>query len=172
MLHLIIERDHSLMRKIHHWSPPEWLRTVMVCTTRAGDGWLWYGVGAILLLCGDKSKLQALLAGTSATGLGLAIYSIVKRTTRRTRPCLVEPNLWAHVLPPDRYSFPSGHSIAAFAIAASVGLFYPAFMSPLLLAAALIALSRVMLGMHFVSDVIVGSLLGTILGFVAFALTR
>jgi undecaprenyl-diphosphatase len=64
-------------------------------------------------------------------------------------------------LPPDQFSFPSGHTITAFAVAVTLGMFYPAMLPALLFCAFCIAASRVLLGMHFLSDVIVGALLGT-----------
>jgi undecaprenyl-diphosphatase len=71
-------------------------------------------------------------------------------------------------LPPDKYSFPSGHSITAFAVATSLGLFYPQLLAVLLTGAFLIAASRIILGMHFLSDVLVGCALGVLLGLVSF----
>jgi undecaprenyl-diphosphatase len=71
-------------------------------------------------------------------------------------------------LPPDKYSFPSGHSITAFAVAVSLSLFYPFLMPILLTLAFLIAASRIILGMHFLSDVLAGSALGVSLGFASF----
>ena len=46
---------------------------------------------------------------------------MVKRLTGRRRPCEIAPHCWATLLPPDQFSFPSGHSITAFAIAIPVG---------------------------------------------------
>ena len=74
------------------------------------------------------------------------------------------------ILPPDQFSFPSGHSITAFAIAVPIGLFYPELRVPLLLVAASIAASRIVLGMHFLSDVLAGSALGAVLGYAAFCM--
>jgi undecaprenyl-diphosphatase len=74
------------------------------------------------------------------------------------------------VLPPDQFSFPSGHSITAFTIAVCVGLFYPQLQDALLLVAVSIAASRVVLGMHFLSDVLAGSAIGAALGFASFHL--
>jgi undecaprenyl-diphosphatase len=88
----------------------------------------------------------------------------------RKRPCEIEPHCWAHLLPPDQFSFPSGHTITAFAIAVTLGMFYPAMLAALLLCAFCIAASRVLLGMHFLSDVIVGALLGTVLALSSHAL--
>jgi undecaprenyl-diphosphatase len=68
-------------------------------------------------------------------------------------------------LPPDQFSFPSGHAITAFGIAVALGWFYPELFACLLFVAASIAVSRIILGMHFLSDVIAGSFLGCLLGY-------
>lgn len=170
MLNFIKHRDHALMLRIHHWEAPDWIRLIMVAATRAGDGWLWYGLGLMILIGGDHDRVAVVFAGTASTAIGLIIYTIIKKATRRRRPCLVEPNRWAQILPPDQYSFPSGHTIAAFAITLSVGQFYPPLFMPLVMAAMLIAASRIMLGMHYLSDVFAGILLGGALGHVAYGL--
>jgi len=74
------------------------------------------------------------------------------------------------LLPPDQFSFPSGHSICAFAFAVSIGLFEPTLMYGLLFCALSVAISRIMLGLHFLSDVVVGSLIGAGLAYACHAL--
>jgi undecaprenyl-diphosphatase len=73
-------------------------------------------------------------------------------------------------LPPDQFSFPSGHSIGAFAFAVSIGLFEPSLMYGLLFCALSVAISRVILGLHFLSDVVIGSLIGAGLGYACYQL--
>jgi undecaprenyl-diphosphatase len=70
----------------------------------------------------------------------------------------------------DQFSFPSGHSTTAFAVSLSLGCFYPEIMPVLIVLAANVAISRVVSGMHFLSDVVVGSGIGTLLGYAAFRL--
>ena len=77
------------------------------------------------------------------------------------------PNCWATLLPPDQFSFPSGHTITAFAMASSLSAFYPALLAALLFCAVSIALSRILLGMHFLTDVLAGAALGAGLGWMA-----
>ena len=96
--------------------------------------------------------------------VGIVLFRAIKSVSERKRPCEIEPHCWSAVLPPDKYSFPSGHTITAFGIAISVGLFYPQLQAPLLAVALLIALSRIILGMHFLSDVIAGTAIGILLG--------
>jgi undecaprenyl-diphosphatase len=160
--------DHRLMRKVHRWRAPRWFRILTVFATRSGDGWLWYALGLILIVYGGERRWLAIGAGTFAAAAGVFLFRTLKHASRRKRPCEVEPHCWASILPPDKYSFPSGHSITAFAVAMSIGLFYPQLQICLLIAALLIAASRIILGMHFLSDVIAGSVIGILLGFASF----
>jgi undecaprenyl-diphosphatase len=168
LLSVISERDHRLMRKVHRWQAPRWVQFLMLSATRAGDGWFWGALAFAILILGDARRFAAIAAGCLASGTGLAIYLILKKATGRKRPCLVEPHNWAQILPPDQYSFPSGHTIAAFSIATVVGLFYPPLFPALLAYALLIAISRIVLGMHFLSDVVAGAALGLLFGYAAF----
>ena len=156
--------DHRLMRRVHRWRPPRWFRILMILATRLGDGWLWYGLGVILLFYGGQHRFAAIGAAGSAAVAGIFLFAALKRTSRRKRPYEVEPHCWSSILPPDKFSFPSGHSITAFAVALSVGLFYPDLQAVLLTVAFLIASSRIILGMHFLSDVLAGSAIGVVLG--------
>ncbi len=172
IIELIATGDHRLMRRVHRWRAPRWIRLWMICATRGGDGWLWYTLGLALLLFGGESRFEALGAAALASGFGIAAFLKLKRVIGRKRPCAIEPHCWATLLPPDQFSFPSGHSITAFAVAMPVGLFYPALLAGLLFCAASVAVSRILLGMHFLSDVLAGSLLGAALGWCAFLLVR
>jgi undecaprenyl-diphosphatase len=144
----------------------------MICATRGGDGWLWYTLGLALLLFGGELRFEAVGASALAAGLGVVAFLRLKRMIGRKRPCTIEPHCWATLLPPDQFSFPSGHSITAFAVVTPIGLSYPALMAGLLFCAVSVAISRILLGMHFFSDVIAGSLLGAALGWCAFLLIR
>jgi undecaprenyl-diphosphatase len=156
------------MKRVNGWRPPRWFRIWMMCATRGGDGWLWYTMGLFLVLFGGVQGVHATAAAGVAASFGVGCFIALKRAFRRPRPCAIESHCWAQLLPPDQFSFPSGHSITAFSVAICLGLFYPSLMAGLLFCAISIAISRVMLGMHFLSDVIVGSTIGTFLGYAAF----
>jgi len=79
----------------------------------------------------------------------------------------MEPHSWATLLPPDQFSFPSGHTITAFSVAVSLATFYPVLLLGLLFCAFSVALSRILLGMHFLSDVLAGAAIGSALGYAA-----
>jgi undecaprenyl-diphosphatase len=162
-LTFISERDHTLMRRVHRWHAPRWIRVWMMCATRGGDGWLWYAMGLITLWLGGGQRFPAIAAAALAAGVGVAAFLSLKKATGRQRPCALEPHCWATLLPPDQFSFPSGHTITAFAVAVSLSLFYPGLAAALLFCALSVAASRILLGMHFLSDVLAGAVIGTAL---------
>lgn len=166
----IESRDHRLMRRVNHWSAPRWVRLWTISSTRCGDGWLWYALGIVLLAFGGRERFAAVSSALLAVGIGILLFKVLKRASRRKRPCQLEPHCWSKVLPPDQFSFPSGHTITAFAIVMTVGSFYPQLQECLLVCAVSIAISRILLGMHFLSDVVMGALMGTLLGYGCFHL--
>lgn len=164
MLRFISRRDHLLMKRVNRWPAPTWIRLWMICATRGGDGWLWYAMALAVALFGGEQRFHAIAAAGLATAIGIAVFLSLKRLTGRRRPCATEPHCWATLLPPDQFSFPSGHTITAFAVVTSLTGFYPALSFGLYFCGLSIAVSRVLLGMHFASDVVVGAILGAILG--------
>jgi undecaprenyl-diphosphatase len=172
MLSFISSRDHSLMRRLNGWRPPRWVRVWMLLASRVGDGWLWYAIGAILLIFGGPNRFMAVGGATLSAALAVGLFLRLKRITGRKRPCSIAPCNWATLLPPDQFSFPSGHSMSAFAIAVPLSLFYPALQPGLVFCALSIALSRILLGMHFLSDVIAGSALGALIGYTVYSVIR
>ncbi len=168
--------DFRVSGRLLEWRPPRWFRVLMISATRAGDGWLWLAVGLALVLGGTDGHRVLATAATSA-GVANILQVVLKRRVRRTRPCDSElvPRRQYGVrplghFPSDRYSFPSGHALNAFAIGSVLALAYPLLAAPVLIVAASVAASRVVLGLHFLSDVLAGSLLGTLVGASAFVL--
>ena len=168
----IFAPDNNLMRRFNRWRAPRWVRWWMLLATRAGDGWLWGLIGIAVLLSPDAARFHAIEAAACAVTGGIVLFHKVKRLVGRVRPRDIEPHCWAQIVTRDKFSFPSGHSTTAFAVGMSLGSFYPEIMPLLLLLAANVAVSRVVVGMHFLSDVLVGSGMGALLGYVAFRFAR
>jgi len=169
MLQYIDRRDHRLMLRLNRWPAPRWIRIWMICATRGGDGGLWYAMGVAIALFGGDGRFVAITAAALAAAVGIGIFLRLKKATGRKRPCAFAPHCWATLLPPDQFSFPSGHTITAFAVALTLAHFYPALAAGLLFCAVSVAASRILLGMHFLSDVAAGAAIGAIL---SFAITR
>lgn len=168
----VSSHDHRVMVRLNHWRPPKWLRLWMLAATRGGDGGLWYALGLAVALFGGPQRFHALLAAILAVAAGTVLFLELKRAFRRPRPCAVEPHCWAELLPPDQFSFPSGHTITAFAVTVALGGFYPEMLPGLFFCAVSVAASRVVLGMHFLSDVLAGAAIGAVLGALATAAVR
>jgi undecaprenyl-diphosphatase len=166
----ISARDHNMMRRISRWSPPAWVRVWMTSSSRAGDGWLWGSMAIPILWLGGQRRYEAMAVLASAALTGIVVFLLLKRMCSRARPCEIAPIRWKELVPPDRFSFPSGHSITAFAMVVPLSLFYPTFMMELMFCAVSVASSRVVLGLHFLSDVVAGSLMGAGIGYAAYAL--
>jgi undecaprenyl-diphosphatase len=172
MLSYIATRDHTLMHLVNRWHPPRWIRVWMLCATRGGDGWLWYAMGLVILLAGGDQRFLAVGAAALAAALGVATFRRLKKATGRKRPCAIEPHCWATLLPPDQFSFPSGHTITAFAVSVALSRFYPELATGLLFCALSVAASRILLGMHFLSDVLAGAAIGSIVACASVWLVR
>ena len=170
LVNFVASRDRKLADLLRGWSPPRPVRIWMVSSSRAGDGWLWAALGIPILWYGGEQRYRvlAVLALAALTGIGL--FSLLKRVAVRKRPCAIQAFTWFPKLPPDHFSFPSGHSMTAFAVTVPLSLFYPSYMYGLFFCAASVATSRVMLGMHFLSDVLAGSAIGAGIGYMAYSL--
>jgi undecaprenyl-diphosphatase len=138
----IERRDQRLMRRMNRWHAPRWFRMWMIAATRMCDGWIWYGLGFMPLVFGGPQRVSAVLAAGSAAIVGILVFKALKKLSQRPRPCQLEPHCWSKVLPPDQFSFPSGHTMTAFSIALVVGYFYPALQGALFFLALSIAVSH------------------------------
>lgn len=137
--------------------------------SRLGDGMFWYGLMlALPLLYGEAGAFVAVqLAATGAAGL--VIYRMLKERLVRERPCNLHPRIRAGARALDRYSFPSGHTLHAVAFTLVTVSAFPALAWLLVPFAMLVAMSRVVLGLHYPSDVAAGALLGALLAHTALA---
>lgn len=161
----MIAHDRAVMARANRWVPPRWFRLWMIAATRGGDGWIWYGAGVLVAVEGGVRRFHALAAAALAVACGVGLFVTLKRTCKRRRP--MGTHSWATLREPDRFSFPSGHTVTAFAVAGSLSVFYHAEAFTLFFLAASVGASRVILGLHFLNDVLAGALLGLALGVAA-----
>lgn len=132
----------------------------IIWLSKTGDGYLYFVIG--ILLWAFEQEHGELFLGTAlmAYALELPVYVVLKKMFRRPRPCDLLAGMTAHVTPSDKFSLPSGHTAAAWLMASIVAHFYPSFALLAYSWAALIGLSRILLGVHYPTDVIAGMLLG------------
>ena len=139
--------------------------------SRLGDGVFWYALMAMLAAIGGQqgrlAAVQMALTGLTA----LMLYRQLKRWTRRPRPYRVCAGVIAHVPPLDEFSFPSGHTLQAVSFSIVAMHWFPS-LTPLLVSfTVLVAASRVILGLHYPSDVLAAIAIGTGLGTASLYLT-
>lgn len=130
--------------------------------SRLGDGPLYAALGALLALIDTALGPNFLMHGLLAFLVELPLYLLLKNTIRRSRPADALDSLSAFIKPSDKFSFPSGHTAAAFVMATLLTAFYPLCGPIVFPLAIMIGLSRVMLGVHFPSDIAAGAVLGSL----------
>src|SRR5262245_28187449 len=92
--------------------------------------------------------------------VNLALYKVIKSLTGRARPCAVSTSIILGTAPLDQYSFPSGHTMHAVAFSMIATAHHPELACILVPFSSLIAMSRVILGLHYPTDVLAGGLIG------------
>jgi undecaprenyl-diphosphatase len=137
----------------------KWVRLL----SKTGDGHLYVLTGITLSVFEPEHGSVFLFTALMAYAFELPIYLVLKKSLKRPRPCDFFHNLPAFVTPSDKFSLPSGHTAAAWLMASIVAHFYPAFAVLVYLWAGLIGLSRILLGVHYPSDVLAGASLGVII---------
>jgi len=146
--------------KINQASQIELVKFLFRVVSRLGDGIFWYVLMLFLLLSNEQDSLTHVLQMIVAGLTGTTLYKWLKRKTLRPRPYEVNSDIWLTGTPLDRFSFPSGHTLHAVTFTTVIGFYYPALMLAVFPFTLLVALSRVVLGLHYPTDVLVGALIG------------
>ena len=159
--------DERYCQRINRFSANKAFSRFMVVISRLGNGVFWYGLICLLpFIYGMEAKKVSILM--TVTGLiALAIYKYLKRKTTRQRPYIRNANIVNGTAPLDEYSFPSGHTLHAFCFGLIAIAYYPTLAYIVIPMMLFIAFSRIILGLHYPSDVLVGALIGSALATVA-----
>jgi undecaprenyl-diphosphatase len=156
----LLSSDLNLTRRVRRLSDQRIALAFFAAVSRLGDGLVWYLLMLGLLLFGGATGQRACLQMALLGLTSLVVYKGLKRLSRRPRPMAVELALATSVAPIDEFSFPSGHTLHAVGFALVVTHHYPDAGAVLWPFCASVAMSRVVLGLHYPSDVLAAIGLG------------
>jgi undecaprenyl-diphosphatase len=139
---------------------PDLTRLSLILSFTA-DGWLYFSLLPVLVVCYPHDFRHYFLLAVVAFLLERALYLILKNGIRRRRPPHILSNVRSVITASDRFSLPSGHTSAAFLFVTFLCVGVSPLFMPLYLWAAGVGASRVVLGVHFPTDILLGALLGS-----------
>ncbi len=161
-LSLLQQIDIALFNKVFGYGKARHALTKgALAISKSGDGYAQLLSPLLVWWSGS------VLAPTYAIGLGLAFtverfsYYILKNTLKRLRPCDLTPRVHSLIAASDKFSFPSGHTSAAFCLCVMTSLVFGGFTAVLFIWALAVGLSRVIIGVHFPGDIVAGAMLGS-----------
>ena len=130
-----------------------------------GNGPIWIAMTGLLLIVHAAEALPAVGHMFLTAAICLVFYKSVKKFTERPRPYDSRPGFQLTVAPLDRYSFPSGHTLHAVAFTLVLSAHDPWLFGLALPFTLLVAMSRVVLGLHYPSDVVAGAVFGGLIAY-------
>ncbi len=156
---------HFLSRRRYRF-----LTSFMIFISHLGNGLAWFFLCLLFIIIGFLQEGEFTLSGEALTGISILmglmiqgiLQTVVKRIFSRQRPYVRHYDISKAIKPPDRFSFPSGHTAGAFSVSFVLYHYHPFISIPFFIFSGLIAFSRMYLGVHYLSDILAGILLGFI----------
>ena len=136
------------------------IKKMFAVISRLGNGVFWYALMVLLPLFYGSEAIMVVVQMIAAGLSGTLVYLYLKKSTKRARPYAVNGGIELGTQPLDQYSFPSGHTLHAIGFSTIVCYYYPEFIAFLVPVSILVAVSRMILGLHYPSDVLVGAGIG------------
>lgn len=162
--------DEAWCLRLNRASGVRWVRALFRAVSRLGDGVFWYVLMGEILLADGSAAAGPVLRMAAVGAVGLALYKWLKKRTSRPRPYQVRAAIRPGADPLDQFSFPSGHTLHAVAFAVLMTAHHPPLAWLVWPFALLVAASRVVLGLHYPTDVLAGAAIGAALALAALAL--
>ncbi len=159
LLNHLVALDNGLSIRLTLTEKARWGRAVAVLGAHLGDGPLWFGIAFIAFwLGGEATRCFVLLAAVAAiisVGLTTALKLLIKRKRPREATGFYSTRY-------DRYSFPSGHATRVACLAVIFSHQFPHWAAVFYAVALFVALCRIALGIHYISDILVGLAIGSL----------
>lgn len=168
LLEMIVERELGICLWLNRACRYSVIRETFSTISWLGDGKFWYTLMLVLPLWYGSEGLAVTTKMAIVGLIALAIYKIIKLATVRPRPYTVHQAINIGAAPLDHYSFPSGHTMHAVGFTLITTHYFPELGWILVPFAILVALSRVILGLHYPTDVAIGAIIGVSLATISF----
>ncbi|CAN1527414.1 PgpB Membrane-associated phospholipid phosphatase [Methylophilaceae bacterium] len=162
--------DSNLCIAVNQTSQIRLIRDLFRLVSRLGDGLFWYSLMLLILLFAGRDGLLPVLHMALAGLSGTLLYKWLKGKTLRPRPFEVHQDIFLTGKPLDKFSFPSGHTLHAVVFGLVAINYYPALSFIIMPFVSMVALSRVVLGLHYPSDVLAGAIIGSLIAALSFLL--
>lgn len=146
------------------------LRRFFAVISRLGNGIFWYMLMLLIPVIEGPEAIFVSLHMALVALIGLMVYKVLKKRLVRERPFFTHPDILLGTAPLDKFSFPSGHTLHAVGFTIVASYYYPPLAIVLVPFALLTAMSRIILGLHYPSDVLAGAAIGASIALASFAL--
>jgi undecaprenyl-diphosphatase len=152
--------EYGMCRRLNRAASLRGIRATFQIASRLGDGIVWYAmIFALPFLYGPQAVRSSITMALTGM-LGVGLYKVLKHVFVRERPFITHASISLAAAPLDRYSFPSGHTLHAVSFTWQAVAYFPELAWVLVPLAGLIAASRVVLGLHYPTDVLAGAAIG------------
>jgi undecaprenyl-diphosphatase len=162
--------DNLFLLSIFQLNDKKSVSTILPRVSHSANGYYYPLIPALIFPFDQDKALSFFITGLISFAIELPLCTILKHVIKRNRPCEALDHIYYRVLPEDRFSLPSGHTSAAFVITVLLSHFYPLLILPSVIWASLVGVSRIYLGVHYPTDVLIGMAIGIISGVSGIAL--
>ena len=169
MVDYLAELELDICLRINALSQKAAIRRFFTAISRLGNWPAYVIVGLACATVLESGGVAFIVQSLLTAGAGILAYKGLKSRLVRERPYITHNGIVAATPPLDRYSFPSGHTMHAVSFAVLYSSHVPAVIWIMVPFALLVAASRVILGLHYPTDVAVGGGLGATLAYLSLA---
>ena len=140
--------------------------SIMPYFSHSANGYVYPVIPFVLMFISPRMGKSFLLSALISFAIELPVYKIIKNSIKRNRPFNAMVNVQNRIFPSDHFSFPSGHTAAAFVVAILISWHLPLISLPVICWAFFVGVSRVYLGVHYPTDIVAGIILGSLSAFI------